>query len=52
MCSGANDYAQAGADGQFPTFDVADDDLERAAASDRGQAVNTAYCTQYWICPF
>jgi hypothetical protein len=41
----------ADADVQFPIVDVSDDDLERMAAGDQGHAVNTAFCTQWWICP-
>lgn len=51
MCGGAND-CEAQADTQILIVDVSDDALERAAASDRGQAVTTVYCTQYWVCPF
>jgi hypothetical protein len=50
--SGANDCCEAQADTQILIVDVSDDALERAAGSDRGQAVNTVYCTQYWVCPF
>ena len=49
---GANDCCEAQADTQILIVDGSDDALERAAGSDRGQAVNTAYCTQYWVCPF
>ena len=50
-------YRDANVDGQtadalFQIFDVADEEVERAAAGDRPQAVNTAYCTQWWMCPF
>ena len=47
----ANEYSAAQADPQFPMPDVSDDELERVATSDRGQAVNTAFCTQWWVCP-
>jgi len=49
--SSANDYPVADADVQFPIVDVSDDELERMAADDQGHAVNTAFCTQWWICP-
>jgi len=52
MYGDANEHTQADADPQFLTGSFPDDELERAAASERGQAVNTAYCTQWWICPF
>ena len=52
MCSAANDYTKAEADAQFLTVEVSDDELERTAASDQRQVVNTAFCTQWWICPF
>jgi len=29
-----------------------DDELERAAATDRPEAVATGYCSQWWMCPF
>jgi len=50
-------YRDANVDAQtddalFQIFDVADEEVERAAAGDRPQAVNTAYCTQWWMCPF
>jgi hypothetical protein len=52
LFSSVNDCCQAQADTQILIVDVSDDALERTAASDRGQAVNTVYCTQYWVCPF
>jgi hypothetical protein len=52
MSSDANADAQAEADMQFLISDVSDNELERASATDPAQAVNTAFCTQWWICPF
>jgi len=43
--------AQANANTQILIADVSDDALERAAAGDQGHAVNTAFCTQWWVCP-
>ena len=51
MCSSANDYPVADADVQFPIVDVSDDALERMSEGDQRHAVNTAFCTQWWICP-
>jgi hypothetical protein len=43
---------QAETDRQLLATNFPDDELERAAATDRRQAVSTAYCTQWWMCPF
>jgi len=39
-----SEYAEA--DARLLAVNISDDELERAAASDRPQAVNTAFCTQ------
>ena len=49
MYGNANEYAAAEADTQFLIADFSDDELERAGECD--QALNTAFCTQWWICP-
>ena len=49
MHNHVTEYAEA--DTQLLAVNISDDELERAAASDRPQAVNTAFCTQWWICP-
>jgi hypothetical protein len=51
MCSSASDYPLADAEAHFLIVDVSDDALERMTAGDQGHAVNTAFCTQWWICP-
>ena len=50
MHSDANEYAEA--DTQLLAINISDDELERAAASDRPQAVNTAFCTQMVDFPY
>jgi hypothetical protein len=50
MYRDANVDAQAD-DAQFPIVDISDDALERMAAGDQINAVNTAFCTQWWVCP-
>ena len=52
MSSDANEYAAAQADAQLSAVNISDDELERAAASDRPQAVNTAFCTQMVDLPY
>ena len=42
---------QAEVDAQLLAVNISDDELERAAAADCGQFVNTAFCTQWWVCP-
>jgi hypothetical protein len=37
-------------DGDFLTFDVQDDALERAAAVVAGRAVTIGYCTHWYHC--
>jgi hypothetical protein len=49
MHSDVNEYAEA--DARLLAVNISDDELERTAATDRPQAVNTAFCTQWWICP-
>ena len=38
-------------DAQLMVANFSDEELERAAESGRSQALNTAFCTQWWICP-
>jgi len=51
MYGDAGEYAVAEADAQLLVVNVSDDELERAA-SDQGQAITMAYCTNGWSCPF
>jgi len=51
MFGDADVEAPAEADTQFQIFDVSDDELERAA-NDQQKAVSTAFCSQWWLCPF
>jgi hypothetical protein len=52
MGSDANVDAQAEADPQSLMFDISDDELERVATADHAHAANTAFCSQWWLCPF
>ena len=52
MYSDPNQYVRPEADPQWPAVNFSDDELERAAASDRPQAVNTAFCTQMVDFPY
>jgi hypothetical protein len=52
MFGDANVEAPAEAHTQFQIFDVSDDELERAGANDQQKAVSTAFCSQWWLCPF
>jgi hypothetical protein len=47
-----DDFAQSEADAQLLVVKFSDDELERAAISDLPQAVSTAFCSQWWLCPF
>ena len=38
-------------DATLMAANFSDEELERAAENDRPQALNTAFCTQWWICP-
>jgi hypothetical protein len=49
MHSDVNEYTEA--DAQLLAVDVSDEELERAGAGEWSQAVNTAFCTQWWVCP-
>ena len=49
MKGDANEYTEAGA--QLLAVNVSDNELERTAATEHRQFVNTAFCTQWWICP-
>ena len=51
MLSDANESAATGADAQLLAVTVSDNELERTAATEHRQFVNTAFCTQWWICP-
>jgi hypothetical protein len=51
MLSDVNEYAATQADARLLAVNISDDELERAAASDRPQVVTWQYCSQWWICP-
>jgi len=51
MYRDANVDAQAD-DERLMVANFSDDEVERAAATEHAQGVGTAFCSQWWLCPF
>jgi hypothetical protein len=47
-----DDFIQSEADALLLMVNFSDDEVERAAATEHAQGVATAFCSQWWLCPF